>query len=162
MPVSSRQGAKAARRRPAILVPLDGSSASRRALGQAIAFARRLRASVVALHVVTPYEIALYTRRRPAVTTPDAFAKDATRVAERILSGARMTARSAGVPCVCRIVWESTVVDSILRTARADRCGLIVMAAHGRTGLQRILLGSITQKVLAATRVPVMVLPLRS
>jgi hypothetical protein len=36
----------------------------------------------------------------------------------------------------------------------------IVMATHGRTGLQCILLGSITQKVLAASRVPVMVLPL--
>jgi len=34
---------------------------------------------------------------------------------------------------------------------------LIVMATHGRTGLQRILLGSITQKVLAASRAPVLV-----
>jgi nucleotide-binding universal stress UspA family protein len=59
-------------------------------------------------------------------------------------------------------VWNAAIADAILRTARTERCELIVMASHGRTGLQRILLGSITQKVLAGSRVPVLVLPLQS
>ena len=151
------QSARRGTQRPTILVPVDGSSASGRAVAQAVRFARKLRAGIVALHVVTPFELSLYTRKRPAIVTPDAFAKTATRIAERILTAARRTATAGGVPCACRTAWKNAVVDAILESARAEQCELIVMATHGRTGLQRMLLGSITQKVLAGTRVPVLV-----
>ena len=50
------------------------------------------------------------------------------------------------------------VSDAVLRTARKHRCDLIVLASHGRRGLQRLLLGSETQKVLAGSTLPVLVL----
>ena len=140
-------------------MPADGSRASRRAIARATAYARRLRAGIVGLHVVTPYELALYSRARLAIVTPEQFEKRATRLSERILSNVKKAVAAAKVPCKCLTVWDAAVADAILRTARTQGCELIVMASHGRTGLQRILLGSITQKVLAASRVPVMVLP---
>ena len=145
-----------------ILVPVDGSRASRRAIEQAAAYARRLKGGIVGLHVVTPYELALYSSARPSIVTPDQFQKRATRISRRILSAVSSAAKAAKVPCRCLTVWNAAVADAILLAARTEGCELIVMATHGRTGLQRILLGSITQKVLAASRVPVMVLPLRS
>jgi nucleotide-binding universal stress UspA family protein len=145
-----------------ILVPADGSRASRRAISQATAYARRLRVGIVGLHVVTPYELAIYSGARPAIVTPREFEKRATRISERILSVVSKAAAKARVPCRCLTVWNAAIADAILRTARTERCELIVMASHGRTGLQRILLGSITQKVLAGSRVPVLVLPLQS
>ena len=145
-----------------ILVPVDGSRASRRAIDQATAYARRLKAGIVGLHVVTPYELAIYSRARPAIVTPAQFEKRANRLSKRILSHVKEAAAAAKVPCKCLTVWDAAVADAILRTARTGECELIVMASHGRTGLQRILLGSITQKVLAASRIPVMVLPLRA
>ena len=153
----SSRAVKRPRQRPAILVPVDGSSASGRAVAQAVRFARKLRAGIIALHVATPCELALYTRRRPAIVTPEAFTRIATRISERILSAARKRAAAAGVPCVCRTAWQSAVADAIVDAARRERCELIVMATHGHTGLQRMLLGSITQKVLAGSRVPVLV-----
>ena len=105
-------------------------------------------------------ELALYSSARPSIVTPDQFEKRATRISERILAAVSSTAAAAKVPCRCLTVWNASIADEILRAVRTERCELIVMASHGRTGLQRILLGSITQKVLAASRVPVMVLPL--
>jgi len=162
MPMKPRREVKKARRQGAILVPTDGSRASRRAIRQGIPYARRLRAGIVGLHVVSPYELAIYSRARPAIVTPDQFEKRATRISERILSVVSKTAAAAGVPCRCLTVWNAAIADAILRTARTEGCEFIVMASHGRTGLQRILLGSITQKVLAGSRVPVLVLPPQS
>jgi nucleotide-binding universal stress UspA family protein len=159
MPMNTRRAVKEAPRRPAILLPVDGSPASRRAIACAATYARKLRAEIVGVHVVTPYELAIYSRARPAIVTPDQFKKLATRISERILSAVSNAAAAAKVPCRCLTMWNAAVADAILLTARVQRCELIVMASHGRTGLQRILLGSITQKVLAGSRVPVMVLP---
>jgi nucleotide-binding universal stress UspA family protein len=155
--MTSRRPVQKSPSRPAILLPVDGSPASGRAIAHAIRYARKLRAAIVALHVVTPFELALYTRARPSIVTPEAFERTAMRIAARILSVVSRRAAHARVPCRTRTVWEAAVADSIVRTARSEGCELIVMATQGRTGLQRILLGSVTQKVLAASGVPVLI-----
>lgn len=145
--------------RTGILVPVDGSGASRRAVAHAVDFARRLKAELVALHVVTPFELTVHANPRPAIVRPDDFARRAAAISERILGGARKAAVAARVPCRTITSWDTTVADAIIGAARRERCGLIVMASHGHTGLQRMLLGSVTQKVLAKSRIPVLVCP---
>lgn len=140
-----------------ILVPVDGSAASRHAMREATLFARRLRTRIVLLHVITPYELTIHVNPRPAIMTTGEFEKRATAISDRILGAARKAATAAKVACRSRTLWDTAVADAILRAAREDRCGLIVMASHGRTGLQRMLLGSVTQKVLAKSRIPVLV-----
>ena len=47
--------------------------------------------------------------------------------------------------------------ESIIRVARAEKCDVIVMASHGRSGLSGMILGSETQKVLTHSKIPVLV-----
>ena len=138
-----------------LLVPVDGSAPSRRAVREAAALARRLKARITGLHVITPFEAHAYGEVLPAVITLEAFERHARKTAERILAALRKAA--AGVPCECRTVWETSAADAIVNAARIHRCDLIVMASHGRRGLERMLAGSVTQAVLAKSRVPVVV-----
>jgi nucleotide-binding universal stress UspA family protein len=50
------------------------------------------------------------------------------------------------------------VAESIISAARKYKCGLVMMASHGRKGIKRLLLGSETQHVLTHSHVPVLVL----
>lgn len=137
-----------------ILVPVDGSPPARRALLQAAALARRLNASIIALHVITPFDVYAYGENLPPIITRQDFEKHAERASARILDQARNAA--AGSPCLRRTAWSVSAADAIVKGARRDRCGLIVMGTHGRRGLRRLLLGSVAQQVLAVSRVPVM------
>ena len=138
-----------------ILVPVDGSPPSRRAAIQAAALARRLKGRLVALHVITPFEAYAYGEALPAVITRADFQEHAMRASGKILSGALKSA--AGTPCIGRTAWNVSAADAIAKAARAEQCSLIVMGSHGRRGLKRLLLGSVAQKVLARSRVPVMI-----
>jgi len=138
-----------------LLVPVDGSPPSRRAVVQAAALARRLKAGIIALHVITPFEAYAYGPVLPAVITRTDYEKHAKRASAKILSGARKTA--AGASCLCRTVWNVSAADAIVKAARLNHCSLIVMGSHGRRGLERLFLGSVAQKVLAESRVPVMI-----
>jgi nucleotide-binding universal stress UspA family protein len=140
-----------------ILVPVDGSAPSRRALREAVAIARPARARITALHVVTPFEALTYREALPAVITLPDFERHAMRAADRILSAVQRAARAAGVACACHTAWQASAADAIVTFARRHGCNLIVMGSHGRRGLQRMLLGSVTHTVLANSRVPVMV-----
>lgn len=138
-----------------ILVPVDGSPPSRRAMAQAARLARKLKTGIVALHVVTPFEAHVYGEALPPVITHDAFEKHAKRAAARLLAAAGKAA--AGVTCRCRTAWDVSAADAIVKAARHERCALIIMGSHGRRGLARLLLGSVAQNVLAESRVPVMI-----
>ena len=140
-----------------ILVPTDGSPASRRAIREATALARKLGARVVGLHVITPFEGYAYRTALPAVITVPDFEKHARSAAGKILAAVRKAAAERGVGCLCHTIWDTSAAGAILTAARVHRCGYIVMATHGRRGLQRVLLGSVTQKVLAGSRIPVLV-----
>jgi nucleotide-binding universal stress UspA family protein len=138
-----------------ILVPVDGSLPSRRAVVQAAALARRLGARITLFHAITPFEAYVYGEVLPPVIRYADFEKHATQASGKILSGARKTA--AGTDCLCRSAWNVSAADAIVKAARTHRCDLIVMGSHGRRGLERMLLGSVAQKVLAGSRVPVMI-----
>lgn len=138
-----------------ILVPVDGSPPSKRAVAQAATLARRLKAGIIALHVITPFEAYAYGEALPPVITHADFERHAQRASGKILLGARSAA--AGVACRCRTAWNVSAAGAIVKEARRNRCGLIVMGSHSRRGLARLLLGSVAQKVLAESRIPVMI-----
>jgi nucleotide-binding universal stress UspA family protein len=84
--------------------------------------------------------------------------KKATSVLDRVASAAKQ----AGVPCDTIQVEDVQPYEAIIATATGRGCDLIVMASHGRSGLSAIVLGSVTNKVLTYTKVPVLVVPSRS
>jgi len=68
-------------------------------------------------------------------------------------------ATHAGVPCDTAQVEGVQPYEAIIATATDRGCDLIVMASHGRSGLSAVVLGSVTNKVLTYTKVPVLVVP---
>ena len=77
--------------------------------------------------------------------------------AASVLNRAEDAAKQAGVPCDTIQVEEVRPYQAIITTAADRGCDLIVMASHGRSGLSAVVLGSVTNKVLTHTNIPVLV-----
>jgi nucleotide-binding universal stress UspA family protein len=137
-----------------ILIATDGSELSQRAASVAIGLARSLGACVVgcAALPVYPYH-GVGGEVAPAEV---AFQAQAAAEANAHLDEIERAAAEAGVPFT-RVLREGHPDDIILQTADTENGDLIVMASHGRRGIASLLLGSETQKVLARSHLPVLV-----
>jgi nucleotide-binding universal stress UspA family protein len=142
-----------------ILCPIDLTDSSLRALAHASALAEWYEASVTALFVDTALRIEGVTDLREFAIAPPSVVG----VASPSRAQDEVRAFVARVPCrtgVGVIVEESTHVEgAILEQAQALPADLLVMASHGRSGVERLLLGSVTEHVLRAAPCPVMVVP---
>ena len=135
-----------------ILHATDFSSASGAAFKAAIEMARRDRAELLLLHVLSP----------PAPLVADAYV--APSVWTTLLRSQRASAQrrlDALVPNAKRarargLLADGTPADRIVRTARARSAGMIVVGTHGRTGAARFFLGSVAGRVVAAAHCPVL------
>lgn len=141
-----------------ILVPTDGSALSRKAINQAVRFAKEQNARVTGLYVAPSYKPDI--REEFSVrnfVSPQAYSSKVREVARNHLKVIEKLAKTAGVPCDTGHVESNYPYDEIVRTAQRKKCDLIYMASHGRRGIARLLLGSETSKVLALSKVPVIV-----
>lgn len=136
-----------------ILVATDGSELSRRAASVAIGLAKALAAELVGCAALPVYPYHGVGESAPAEAT---FQAQAAAVANQHLDEVEDDARSAGVG-FARVLREGHPDDIILQAADDEHCDLIVMASHGRRGFANLLLGSETQKVLARSSRPVLV-----
>jgi nucleotide-binding universal stress UspA family protein len=130
-----------------ILVPYDFSTPARRALETAVDLAAARRGRLVVLLVITP----VYAGEVGYTWFPEGRLLDDTRrqLAEIVT---RVTKRR-GVPADCRVE-IGTPVERIMDAAR--RADVIVMSTMGRTGLSRMLLGSVAERVVRHSPVPVL------
>jgi nucleotide-binding universal stress UspA family protein len=143
-----------------ILFPTDGSALSRRAAKTAIALAKTTRASLTAVHVIPPWSPPAYVDSivtYPEMYTPEEYRRTTERAAKALLDKVAAAAKAAKVPCKTAIVSASPVWKAIIAAARTHRCDAIVMASHGRRGVEGVLLGSETHKVLTHSKTPVLV-----
>jgi nucleotide-binding universal stress UspA family protein len=143
-----------------ILVPTDGSPSSLGALKAAVRFASEQKARITGVWVGPSWEPNLYAYDRdvpPGFISPRQHAAHVGKVGNRYLAPVKRAAAAARVPCRCLCVQGAFPYVEILKAAGRNRCDLIVMASHGRRGISRLLLGSVTSMVLAHARVPVMV-----
>ena len=139
-----------------ILCPVDLSEVSRHAMDHAGALARWYEAEIAALHVFTvplPYA--------PTPGMAEAYPPLPPPQPEEIAEGVR---RFYGFsedqnPRVKMIVAEGTPSKEIVRHAETLPADLLVMGTHGRSGFERLFLGSVTEKVLRSTDVPVLSVP---
>jgi nucleotide-binding universal stress UspA family protein len=142
-----------------ILLPTDGSKLSAKAVTQGIQFAKAIGAKVTAFHV-TPE---LRTMLNDGFAVPNIasfkkrFDEESARRATKLLEEAKAGAQAAGVDCDCVSVFANVPYEAIIKHAKKARCDLIMMASHGRQGLQSLLLGSETAKVLTHSTIPVLV-----
>ena len=91
------------------------------------------------------------------VYIPDSGRAAAKRAGQKALNELERAARAAGVKCSTVMLASGAPWEGILRTAKAKRADLVVMASHGRRGLTGLLLGSETAKVLTHSKIPVLV-----
>jgi nucleotide-binding universal stress UspA family protein len=143
-----------------LLVPTDGSEISAKAVGQAVEIAKAMNAKLVAFHAYPEYHaVVLYEYVGPLdVMNKHDYTKHARAVAESYLAGAIEAAKAAGVAVEGVIVASDAPHEAIIKTAKRKKCDLVIMASHGRRGVAGILLGSVTQKVLTHSDIPVLVL----
>lgn len=130
-----------------ILVPLDGSALSERAILHAREIARGSRGEILLLHAVNfPLPVV-----PEAVLMPDPeWLAEAKKEAVRYLEGIAVPLREAGMR-VRTLLDERPPADAILHVATREEVDLIVMSTHGRGGLSRVLMGSVAESVFRAT-----------
>lgn len=141
-----------------ILVPVDGSAPSSKAIRRAVQLAREQKARIIGFYVGPAWQLPMYTEYVPAaVITPREHAAAVRKAAARILGAVKKAAQAARVRCKCAYVMGTYPHEEIVKAARRYRCDVIVIASHGRRGISRVLLGSETSKVLAHAKIPVLV-----
>jgi nucleotide-binding universal stress UspA family protein len=134
-----------------ILCPIDRSPSSLQAFGYAIALARWQGARLNLLEVVEA-SVPAGSRR---VSENDSLPDDTRAALERDLRRV-LTARRASDLKVKIVMRTGNVVQEILAQAKASRADLVVIGSHGRGGLQRLVLGSVAEKVLRLATCPVL------
>jgi nucleotide-binding universal stress UspA family protein len=142
-----------------ILVPIDGSKLSARALTAAIGMAKLAAARLTVLHVVSRVNPIMFADGYVVAETAwmEKYEKTARKEGRKHLRNAALAAKTAGVRCTTRIVKSDQPHQAIIAAARGRDCDLIVMASHGRRGLSALVLGSETVKVLTHCKRPVLV-----
>ncbi len=142
-----------------LLVPVDGSELSERAMHASVELAKQLGASILGF-VAEPlppmrsewYAMAVgeeMVREHDAMTTAHA---------EHVLARFAQLAAAAGVEFAGFHDQTPRIDDAIVRTAEAQGCDMIVMVTHGRGAFGEFLFGSQTKAVLAGSKLPLLVL----
>ena len=141
-----------------LLVPTDGSELSSQAVAQAVELAGAIGAQLTLFHVQTNFPISLVgVGELVDPHTVDTLVRAARARAEQILAEAGAVAEAAAVPWGRETVVNALPHAAILEAAGRLGADLIVMASHGRRGLEGVLLGSETQRVLCQSPWPVLV-----
>jgi len=136
-----------------ILIPTDGSELAERGVKHGLALAKSLAAKVSVIFVVEPFS-ELTGRFLEAVAT---YAQLRREQAASALNRVANAAKEAGVSCETIQVEYEQPHQGIIAAAEEKGCDLVVMSSHGRSGLSKLLVGSVTNKVLAHAKTPVLV-----
>jgi nucleotide-binding universal stress UspA family protein len=134
-----------------IVHPTDFSEGSEPAFVRALELAAHDGADLVLVHVVEPIPILV---DEAGVGPTAAAGRDAEVAARARMDVLLDRAKDAGV-AASDVVIEGRPAEEIVKVVRAVQAGLVVMGTHGRTGLMRLVMGSVAARVLEATPCPV-------
>ncbi len=152
-----------------ILIPTDGVRTCESAIAHGVELAKAIGAKITALHItpkLSPHEILeIYHPTMIASDHEADRAKAAMQhvedlhkaVADRSLASIQKMAREMGVDCEAVYVTGKAPAAGILETAQEKDCDLIFLATHGSLGLAGAVFGTVTSKVLADSKLPVLV-----
>ena len=138
-----------------ILVPIDVSSTSQLAVDKAIGLAKAFDSKVTAIFVIDPYPFT-------GVGTDFAYGQAeylsaATAEANAAVKAAKVLFEAAGVTVDASVIEAHSAWRGVVQAAESLEADLVVMGSHGRSGLEKLVLGSVTQAVLSHTKLPVLV-----
>lgn len=138
-----------------ILLATDGSAASENAARLAVDLAKVHGGRVTALYVVDPYPYLGIGETNPLGF--QAYMSAALEHAAQAHAKVMALCEQAGVPFQPRLVEDIAAATGIVQGARQSEADLVVIGSHGRTGIARLMLGSVASKVVAESPVPVLV-----
>ncbi|MDQ2633528.1 MAG: universal stress protein [Pseudomonadota bacterium] len=141
-----------------ILISTDGSEFAQKGVDQGLSLAKALGSKVTVVTATDPFPTPVGTAGW--VVTPKEIAGyqvSLKKASEKLLASVREQAEKIGVVADTLHVPDTRPATAILEAAGNAGCNLIVMASHGRRGVQRILLGSQAAEVVSNSRVPVLI-----
>lgn len=141
-----------------ILCPIDFSEASRAAFDEAAAIAEWLGAAITAVHVLSPppvIEGPLMFAALPAGAVSDTSASRAQRALDEYVR----PLRDRGLKVDALVLEDSDVERRLLAIAESLHADLVVIGTHGRTGVEWLIVGSVTDKILRHATCPILIVP---
>jgi nucleotide-binding universal stress UspA family protein len=142
-----------------VLIPTDGSSLSVQAANAGIIFARSVGAEVVAVHVTQPLAatVGFDGLASAYAFTGDDYDNVMTQQSSQYLQHILDRAKAAGIEASSLTINTVNIAEGIVQAAEEAGCDLVFISSHGRSGLSRLLLGSVTASVLSLAHVAVLV-----
>ena len=141
-----------------ILISTDGSPVSNKAAKAGIALASALDAKVTAYSAIEPLQ-PIYGMEGYAFDQKvfEEIEQSARAVAQRRVDAIAKMAKAAGVTLAAVVTKAYSPYEGIIAVAKKRKCDAIFMASHGRRGFSKLIMGSVTQKVLTHSKIPVVV-----
>ncbi|OZI60747.1 universal stress protein [Bordetella genomosp. 11] len=144
-----------------ILVAVDGSTCSERALDHAISLAKSEHASLLGVYIVE-YPSSMYSSAFIDVEPfHDAMVTEARAVLDKVQAKMRDAGVTGQVKMVDAGVLSGTIAEQIESTASSAGVDLVVLGTHGRRGFQRVMLGSVAESFVRLATCPVLLVPHR-
>lgn len=138
-----------------ILLPVDGSATAARAVDKALAIAEAFKSAVSLIYVIDPY---VFTGAGTDFSYGQAeYLSAATAEGNEALRQAQQVFEARGIEVSSALVEGHAVYRAILDAAEAANADLVVMGSHGRRGLEKLILGSVTAQVLSHAHLSVLV-----
>ncbi|MGY8814744.1 MAG: universal stress protein [Gammaproteobacteria bacterium] len=143
-----------------ILIATDGSDFANVAVEEGVQLAKSLGSSITFITVTEIWSaLDMAHRAKVGVTNPiNEYETSEAEAAKMCLDLAGEVAGSNGINYESVHIIDMHPAEGIIKTAESKKCDLIVMASHGRRGLQKILLGSIASEVLTHSKKPVLII----
>ena len=142
-----------------ILVATDGSDLSGQAVDHAVQLARLAGAELYALTVIAPAQVSYWEgTTRYQMQDSSRIDDQNEEIGRKIAQTVKERAAGQGLTAHAITVKSEMIAESIVSAAEKYQCDVIVMASHGRRGINRILLGNETLNVLTQSKIPVLVL----
>lgn len=142
-----------------IMLPVEGDELSSKAVNECFTLAKAIGAKVTVLHVVPHVNMHV-----PVGFTSDIVETlkkqredEGVKNGERMLAEVEASAKASGVPFDNVVVVGDNPYEEIIDKAEESDCDLIMMASHARRGLDAMIFGSETVRVLKHTKIPVLV-----
>ena len=140
-----------------ILICTDGSTLGNKAAKAGIELARELGAKVTAYYAIEQLRLIYDEGYMMDQKMIDELEESARAAGQKRVDAIGKMAKAASVPFTSVVTNALTPHEGIIDAAKKRKCDVIFMASHGRRGLSRLMMGSVTQKVLAHSRIPVVV-----
>ncbi len=147
-----------------ILLPTDGSKNSERAIQHAVSIAEHENSEIIVLNVVDSVYLTGLPEEDLITKTEVILQEESEKVIQRVLTVIKELEEKNEIKLSDKIkltpmTIEGNAADIILKVSETEDIDLIVIASSGKHMLDRFLLGSVTEKTVRHTKVPIMVIP---